>query len=116
MAETLPELAHYQSDHDLLIGLTKDVAHLSTTVSQLNDAVSKKNDDHEARLRLLEQKVEDQRSTSKTWRFIIGVGLPIVFASIGWLFLNLYSLESTLDKRIGNAITSSLTNYSLIKN
>jgi hypothetical protein len=105
MAETQSDLAHYQSDHDLLIGLTKDVAHLSLSVTDLNTAVTKKNDDHEARLRVLESKVEDQRSTSTTWRFVIGVGLPVVFACIGWLFLQTYTLNSTIDSRISRAIS-----------
>jgi hypothetical protein len=95
--------------------LTKDVAHLSLSVTDLNTAVTKKNNDYEARLRVLESKVEDQRSTSTTWRFVIGVGLPVVFACIGWLFLQTYTLNSTIDSRISRAINTSLTNYSLIK-
>jgi len=116
MAETLADLAHFQTDHDLLIGVTKDIAHLSSDVNKLSEAVTKKNDDHEARLRDLEQKTEDQRASSKTWRFIIGICLPVVFTAIGWLFLNSYTLNSTLDARISKAINTSLTNYSLIKN
>jgi hypothetical protein len=115
MSETQSDLAHYQSDHDLIVGLVKDVGHLSGDVAKLSEAVSKKNDDHEGRIRILEAKTEDQRASSKTWRFIIGVGLPIVFACLGWLFLQFYTLESTLDSRITKAINTSLTNYSLIK-
>lgn len=115
MSETQADLAHYQTDHDLIVGLVKDVGHLSGDVAKLSDAVSKKNDDHEARLRIIEQKVEDQRASSKTWRYIIGFGLPVVFACVGWLFLQFYTVETTLDSRISKAINTSLTNYSLIK-
>lgn len=49
MAETQQDLAHYQSDHDLLILLNE-------RVTALTEAVSSKTGDHEARIRSLEQK------------------------------------------------------------
>ena len=44
MAETQTDLAKYQTDHDLLVTLNEQV-------KQLTIAVTKKNDDHEARIR-----------------------------------------------------------------
>lgn len=49
MSETQTDLAHYQSDHDLLILLNE-------RVSSLTEAVSSKTGDHEARIRALEQR------------------------------------------------------------
>jgi hypothetical protein len=116
MAETLPDLANYQSDHDLIVGLVKDVGHLSGDVGKLTEAVNKKNDDHEGRIRMLERSSEDQRSSSRTLRYILGFTVPIIFAMVGWLFVSFYTEQSTLDARISRAINTSLINYSLIKN
>lgn len=66
MAETLKEIAEYQSDHDLLIVLNERVATLIL-------AVNAKNGDHEERIRWLEK---------RGW-FMSG-GLLVVTTLIGW--------------------------------
>lgn len=71
MAETLKDLAEYQSDHDLLIVLNERVSALIT-------AVSAKNNDHEERIRWLEK---------RGW-FMSG-GVMAITTLIGWL-LKLY--------------------------
>jgi hypothetical protein len=38
----------------------------------------------------------------------------IVIPSVDWLFLQVYTISSSLDKRINNTIATSLTNYGLI--
>lgn len=50
MAENPSDLAHYQSDHDLLVVLNERVSALTT-------AVESKSLDHEARIRAIEAKL-----------------------------------------------------------
>lgn len=108
MTETLKDIAEYQSDHDLLVVLNERVAKLTL-------AVEKKADDHEGRLRELEADVEGIKSTSQVWRYVLGIVLPMIVAAMGWQFIQFYSLNSTLDKRISTTIISALSDYSLIK-
>lgn len=107
--ETSSPLAEYQTDHDLLVVLNERVGALTV-------AVDRKNNDHEERIRTLETEIDGQVAASTLWRYVVGITLPIVFIALGWIFVQFYTLESTLDKRISTAITTSLTNYSLIKN
>lgn len=108
MAENPKELAEYQSDHDLLVVLNERVLILTK-------AVEKKSDDHEIRIRTLESISEDFASSSRTWRYIVGITLPVLFVALGYIFAQFYTLASTLDKRINTAITTQLIDYSLIK-
>lgn len=39
----------------------------------------------------------------------------IVIPAVAWLFIQVYTLQGTFDKRVNNAITTQLTNYSLIR-
>jgi hypothetical protein len=48
MADTTPELARYQSDHDLLVRIDE-------RMNGMHDKVTKLTDDHEERLRILEK-------------------------------------------------------------
>lgn len=108
MATTQSDLAEYQTDHDLLVVLNERVFALTT-------AVEKKNNDHETRLRLLEAGQEEQRGASKTWRIVFSALLAISIPAVAWLYTQFYTSESTFDKRVNYAITSTLKNYSLIQ-
>lgn len=65
--------------------------------------------------------LQNERMERKlSWAQGMGATLSIVLSlivipSVAWLFIQVYTLESTLDKRITNAITTQLTDYSLIK-
>jgi hypothetical protein len=79
------ELTEYQTDHDLIVGLVRDIQHLSGDVGELKNAVNIKNDDHEARIRDLEKRANEAESSNRTWRFVtttafslIGVILTII--------------------------------------
>jgi hypothetical protein len=116
MAETQADVANYQNDHDLLVGLTRDVKHLSEDVGKLSEAVAKKNDDHEGRIRLVESKVDTQESSARTTRYILGFIIPVIIAMLGWIYVQDFTFQSTIDARITRTINTALTNYSLIKN
>jgi hypothetical protein len=55
MAETQPDLAQYQNDHDLLIELRTEMRGLRGDIKEMKDATTDRSDDHETRLRALEQ-------------------------------------------------------------
>jgi hypothetical protein len=78
MAENPPELAQYQNDHDLLVGLTRDVQHLTGDIAKLTEAVNKKNDDHETRIRDLESRTEGIESSRTTWNYVVSIALVIL--------------------------------------
>jgi len=54
MAETTTDLAQYQTDHDILIELRTEMRLLRETVKNSFDSGTKQLDDHESRLRVLE--------------------------------------------------------------
>jgi len=76
MAETQTDLAKYQTDHDLLVTLNEQV-------KQLTIAVTKKNDDHEARIRVLEITSNGQVSSARTWRFALTTALTVLGVAVG---------------------------------
>lgn len=78
MAENPPELAQYQNDHDLLVGLTRDVQHLTGDIAKLSEAVNKKNDDHETRIRNLESRTDSIESSRTTWNYVVSIALVIL--------------------------------------
>lgn len=116
MAETQSDLAQYQTDHDLLVTLNERVKNLIDHVTSVVNANDRLAGDHENRIREIERGQEAQRASSKTWRYIIGISLPVLLMVVSWLYLQFYTVSSTLDSRISKAITTQLTNYSLIKN
>lgn len=71
MTETLPELAQYQTDHDLLVVLNE-------RVGALTDAVKEKNTDHETRIRGLESRTDSIESSRTTWNYVVGIALTIL--------------------------------------
>jgi hypothetical protein len=48
MADPVTE---YQSDHDIIVSLSRDLKHFGDDIRELKEAVTKKNDDHETRIR-----------------------------------------------------------------
>jgi hypothetical protein len=72
------DLAEYQTDHDLIVGLVRDIKHLSGDVGELKNAVNKKNDDHEARIRDLERRANEAESSNRTWRFVTSTAFSVI--------------------------------------
>lgn len=79
---TQDPVGEYQTDHDLLIRLDEKV-------SALHPKLDKLTDDHEARIRILEQKVEDQRSSARTWRYGLTIAISVLGLLVGVLALYL---------------------------
>ena len=77
MAETQRDLAEYQSDHDIIVRLDTKMDIMTATVEKLTDAMTRKGDDHEVRLRRSEGDIIDIRSSSRTWRFILSFAIAI---------------------------------------
>lgn len=78
-------VTEYQTDHDLIVGMVRDLKHFGDDIHDLKEGVNKKNDDHEARIRELESARNIQDSSSRTWRYafslaisIVGIGLTIL--------------------------------------
>jgi hypothetical protein len=55
MVDTTPELAQYQSDHDLLIELRTEFRGMREDIKGLKDSNDTISDDHEQRIRALER-------------------------------------------------------------
>lgn len=109
MAETQPDLAQYQNDHDLLVELRTEFRGFREDIRDLKTGTAQ-------RLSDLEKNIDNLNF----WRGISqGVGLVtvlIIIPALAWLFVSFTTDQSTLDARISRAINTSLSNYSLIKN
>jgi hypothetical protein len=55
MAETISELAQYQSDHDILIEMSTEVRLLRQSIDKAADGTKETLTDHERRLRFIER-------------------------------------------------------------
>jgi len=55
MTDTTPELAQYQSDHDILIELRTEMRLLRDTIKETFAGNASKLEDHEIRLRFIER-------------------------------------------------------------
>ena len=73
MAETQPDIAQYQSDHDVLIELRTEMRGMRGDIKDLKDATADKTTDHEMRLRTLESQ-----------RWMIAGGVTVISAIIGY--------------------------------
>lgn len=71
---------------------------------------------------LANTQMQNERMERKlSWAQGVGTTLSVVLSlivvpAVAWLFIQVYTIQSTFDKRVGNAITTQLTNYSLINN
>jgi hypothetical protein len=72
------DLAEYQTDHDLLVTLNERMRNFGTDIKTLTEAAQTKNEDHEKRLRVLEQTTGDMQSSARTWRFVASIAFSIV--------------------------------------
>jgi hypothetical protein len=77
------DLAEYQTDHDLIVGMVRDLSHFGEDIRELKDGVTKKNDDHELRIRANERAITDMVSSAKTWRLIMGGAISLCGLGIG---------------------------------
>lgn len=69
MAETTTDLAQYQTDHDILIELRTELRLLREAIKESSDGVSRRLDDHETRIRSLEdtRQANEGRSGAFSW-------------------------------------------------
>lgn len=83
-------------------------------------------DDLRASLARIEQtlantQLQNERMERRlSWAQGMGTTLSVVLSlivvpAVAWLFIQVYTVQSTFDKRVNSAITTQLTNYSLIK-
>jgi hypothetical protein len=82
MTETLPELAQYQSDHDILIELRTEMRLLRETVKASFDGTSRIIDDHELRLRAIEKEANRFIGRQSISGAVIGSIVALVAAVI----------------------------------
>lgn len=78
MAENPSEIAQYQTDHDLLIELRTEMRGMRYDIKGLSDSTARTISDHETRIRLNEKDVENIKSSSATWRFMLSTGLTVL--------------------------------------
>lgn len=71
MAETQADIAKYQNDHDLLIELRTEMRGLRTDIKELKEATTDRSEDHETRIRALEQ---------QRWLFAGGITVAALIA------------------------------------
>jgi len=79
----LDPVNEYQTDHDIIVGLSRDLKHFGEDIRELKDAVTKKNDDHEARIRANEKAITDMQSSARTWRYVYSTAMGLLGAAIG---------------------------------
>lgn len=75
-------IAQYQSDHDLLVTLNERMANLIGHVESMVASNKTLADDHETRIRELEQKSESQEASARTWRYALSIAITILTLAI----------------------------------
>ena len=86
MAETTPELAQYQTDHDILIELRTELRLLRETIKTSTDGTQRTLESHERRIRILEdaRTADGGRSRAFSWiGSVVYGGIAIIAGLIG---------------------------------
>lgn len=81
--------AQYQTDHDLLVTLNERMSNLIKALDGVVASNKILSDDHETRLRTLEQQSEAQASSARTWRYGLSIAMTILGLLIGLIGLTL---------------------------
>jgi hypothetical protein len=82
MAETTPELAQYQSDHDILIELRTEMRLLRETVKASFDGTGSLLKDHEERLRAIEKEANRWLGRQSIVGAMIGCAFALLCAVV----------------------------------
>jgi hypothetical protein len=85
MADTTPELAQYQSDHDILIELRTEMRLLRDTLKTSFDGTKEMLTDHETRLRLIEKNGNRFLGRQSIVGALIGSGFALLCALVSAL-------------------------------
>jgi hypothetical protein len=83
--------------------------------TDLRDSLSRI-EQNQSNTQLQNERIERKLSWAQGVGTAISVVLTlIVIPAVAWLFIQVYTLQSTFDRRVNTAITNQLTDYSLIK-